>query len=165
LMVMISGLRLAAEEPPTPSTGGFSALRLHVDEVVYVTDLTTGVEVKGAIRSLSPHVLAIDGYQFEFRQRLKIERPGDPLWDGAAIGFGVGALFGVTIGSEACLHASPWKCVVSGGASYAALGALIDWAHEGRRSVYATSSERAAVRIAPEVSARQKSVTFAWSFK
>ena len=165
-MVLLSGLQLAAEQhKPTPAPVDFSRLRLLVGDVVYVTDLTTGVEVKGPIRSLSPDALAIDGLQFEIGQPLKIELAGDPIWDGAAIGFGVGALFGVTIGSEACLHAPQWTCAVSGGVTYAALGALIDWVHKGRRFVYATSSERAGVRIVPEVSSHQKSVTIAWSFK
>jgi hypothetical protein len=155
---------VAAEEAAPAAAPDFSGIRLRVGDVVYVTDLETGVEVKGPIRSLSPGLLAIDGYRFEAGRSLKIERPGDPIWDGAAIGFGVGALFGVSIGSEACLHAPKWQCAVSGGVSYAALGALIDWAHKGRRFVYATDSTAASLHLVPRVSPREKSLALAWSF-
>ena len=165
VLVLLSGIPLAAEQQASPAPSDFSRLRLRVGDVIYVTDLATGVEVKGPVRSLSPGSLAIDGYRFEAGRSLKIERPGDPIWDGAAIGFGVGALFGVSVGSEACLHASKWSCVVSGGVSYAALGAVIDWAHKGRRFVYATDSGTASLRVVPRVSPHETGVALAWSFK
>ena len=48
---------------------------------------------------------------------------------GAAIGFPIGAIAGVTIGAEACLGKPKWHCAVGAGLTYSAIGALIGWLH------------------------------------
>jgi len=92
----------------------FSALRARVGDEIVVTS-AEGVEIGGRVTKISPSALSIDGYAFTPSDAIKIERPGDSLWNGAAIGYGVGALFGMTIGAEACLHESTWRCVNAGG--------------------------------------------------
>jgi hypothetical protein len=62
---------------------------------------------------------------------LTIEKRGDPLWNGAAWGFAVGVVLGPTVGAEACRDSPMWQCVVGGGAVWAGIGALIDWADDG----------------------------------
>ena len=144
----------------------FSGLRARVGDRVYVTNPATGVEVGGPITALTPSALSIDGYTFEPVEGLKIERPGDSVWNGAAIGYGVGALFGLSIGAEACLHDSKWRCVNSGGISYALLGAIIDFAHKGRRTIYKGSAHpsRKAVALVPDIAGERKGVSVALAF-
>ncbi len=143
----------------------FSALRAGVgDEIVVTTP--EGVEVGGRVTKISPSALSIDGYAFTPAEAVKIERPGDPVWDGFAIGYGVGALFGLTIGAEACLHQATWHCVNSGGIAYGLLGALIDFAHKGRRTIYKSGSAapRKAVKLVPDIGSERKGVAVALAF-
>jgi hypothetical protein len=49
----------------------------------------------------------------------------DRIIAGALIGFGVGAVLGVTVGQEACLGGSKWGCIAQGGGFGAAMGILI----------------------------------------
>ena len=121
----------------------FSALRASVGDRVIITD-AGGVEVGGRVTALSPSALSIDGYSFTPGEAVKVERPGDPVWDGAAIGYGVGALFGLTIGAEGCLHSAVWRCVNAGGITYGLLGALIDYAHKGAQDDLPIAVGRAA---------------------
>ena len=143
----------------------FSALRARVGDEIVVTS-AEGVEVGGRLTALTPSALSIDGYSFTLAEAVKVERPGDSVWNGAAIGYGVGALFGLTIGSEACLHAAVWRCVNSGGIAYGLLGALIDYAHKGRRTIYRSPSAapRKAVRLVPDIGPERKGVAVALAF-
>jgi hypothetical protein len=118
----------------------FTGLPIKPGDTIFVTDLASGVEVGGRLRALSAGALSIDGYEFRPAAGLRIERRGDPIWDGAAYGFGVGVLAGITIGAEACLHRPAWHCVVESGVSYAAVGTLMDWRHKGRTRVYESGS-------------------------
>jgi hypothetical protein len=160
LAIALSSAVAAAQTPPD-----FSALRAGVGDKVVVTD-AEGVEVGGRLTALSPSTLSIDGYAFTPAEAIKIERPGDSVWDGAAIGYGVGALFGLTIGSEACLHSAIWRCVNAGGITYGLLGALIDFAHKGRRTIYPSRSAapRKAVRLVPDIGPERKGVAVALAF-
>ena len=150
----------SAQTPPD-----FSALRANVGDQVVVTD-AAGVEVGGRLTALSPSTLSIDGYAFTPADAIKIERPGDSVWNGAAIGYGVGALFGVTIGAEACLHGSTWRCVNAGGITYGILGAIIDYAHKGRRTIYRSPSAapRKAVRLVPDIGPERKGAAVVLAF-
>jgi hypothetical protein len=143
----------------------FSALRARVGDEVVVTSVE-GVEIGGRLTKVSPSALSIGGYAFTPAEAVKIERPGDSLWNGAAIGYGVGALFGMTIGAEACLHESTWRCVNAGGIAYGLLGALIDYAHQGRRTIYRSPSAtpRKAMRFVPDVGPERKGVAVALAF-
>ena len=147
------------------TTPDFSALRARVGDEIVVTS-AEGVEVGGRLTALTPSALSIDGYSFTPADAVKVERPGDSVWNGAAIGYGVGALFGLTIGSEACLHSAVWRCVNSGGIAYGLLGALIDYAHKGRRTIYRSPSAapRKAVRLVPDIGPERKGVAVALAF-
>jgi hypothetical protein len=143
----------------------FSALRARVGDKIVVTT-AEGVEVGGRATKISPSALSIDGYAFTPEETVKIERPGDSLWNGFAIGYGVGALFGLTIGSEACLHGQSWRCMNGGGITYGLLGALIDFAHEGRRTIYRSPSAapRKGMRLVPDIGPERKGVAVALAF-
>lgn len=168
LAIVISLVQpLAAQSPPPlAATEDFSRLTLKVGDTVYVTDLTSGVEVNGRLSTISEQSLSIDGYRFSAGPNLKIERRGDPIWDGAAIGFGFGSLMGLTIGAEGCLHQAVWHCVVAGGTYYGAVGALIDWIHKGRTTVYQSATGvHASMRVLPQISRDRRSVALAVSFR
>jgi hypothetical protein len=162
LMCVVAWSDIAAAQSATD----FSHLPIKAGDKIYVTEAATGVEVAGPLKTLTPGELAVDGYTFTPGSTLKIERPGDPLWDGALIGWGVGALLGTTVGAEACLHRSKWHCVAEGGMSYALFGVVIDFVHKGRRTIYkAAPSERGkAVRLVPEIGPDRKALAIAVGF-
>ena len=137
----------------------FSHLKVKLGQIVYVTDTTTGVEVSGPLKALSPTHLSIDGYAFEPREDLKVERLGDPVWDGAAWGFGIGFLFGaVLVVPECSAPQRAWQCVLGPAAELAAIGAFIDWRIKGRTTIYDRSSEAPgrSVRFVPDVGAHRR---------
>src|SRR5262245_45310764 len=114
----------------------FGGLHLKPGDVVYVTN-PAGVEISGRIEGISPTSIALPGYSFKPEPGLKIERRGDPLWDGAAlgavIGFGVGALLST---GECGTDWHAWQCSLAGAAWGTLLGTLIDWKHQGRTQVF-----------------------------
>jgi hypothetical protein len=148
------------------SAPDFSALDVKVGEKVYVTDLATGVEVSGPLTALTATELGINGRSFAPAPGMKIEKAGDPIWDGTLIAAGIGTLAGTTVGSEACLHHSLWPCAISGAISYGLIGALIDSLHKGRTRIYKSpsGSQSASVRVMPQVDSRQKGVALAFAF-
>jgi hypothetical protein len=79
------------ESSPRTQTD-FSRVRLKVGDHVYVLDPERKVEVSGRLTRLSADELSVDGYQFVPKPGLKVERDGDTIWDGAALGFLIGGL-------------------------------------------------------------------------
>ncbi len=75
------------------------------------------------------------------RPSLRIEREGDPIWDGAGVGFGLGLLAGVA-GAQGCPSSNPASCVMKTAFVMAGIGALRDALHKGRTTVTPTSVER-----------------------
>jgi hypothetical protein len=148
------------------STPDFSQLHVNVGDKVYVTDMMTGVEVSGPLTSLTATELGINGHVFAPAPGLKIQKAGDPIWDGTLIAAGLGTLSGTTIGSEACLHHSLWPCAISGALSYGLIGALIDSLHTGRTRIYRSPSSlpAASLRLLPLADSRQKGVVLALAF-
>jgi hypothetical protein len=161
-IAILSAPALAAAQPAPD----FSQLHVNVGDKVYVTDMTTGVEVSGPLTSFSATELAINGRVFAPAPGLKIQKAGDRIWDGTLIAAGIGTLAGTTVGSEACLHHSLWPCAISGAVSYGLIGALIDSLHKGRTKIYRSSSgsPAASVRLMPMVDSRQKRVALAFAF-
>ena len=151
--VCVSTTALAQED--------FSQLTLTPGQMIYVTDPAGGTEIRGPLSQISASELTIDGHRFTPSSGLKIARKGDPVWNGAAIGFAAGVVSGLTIGGEACAASSKWSCVIGGGLTLGALGALIDWAHSGRTTVYEGRVKRTAWVVLPTVTAQTKSVAFA----
>jgi hypothetical protein len=162
LMCVVAWSAIAAAQ----SAPDFSHLPIKVGDKIYVTEAATGVEISGPLKTLTPGELALNGYTFTPGSTLRIERPGDPLWDGALIGWGVGALLGATVGAEACLHRAQWHCVAEGGLTYALFGVVIDFAHKGRRTIYkgAPSGRGQAVHLVPELGSGRKGLALALDF-
>jgi hypothetical protein len=112
----------------------FTHLKAKIGQRLEVTG--AGAKVVGVLTELTPQRVIVGDREFVPGPGLKIEKRGDPLWNGAAYGFAIGAVLGPTIGAESCRDAPVWHCVVAGGAVWAGIGALIDWAHAGRTTVY-----------------------------
>lgn len=150
---------------PARAQADFGGLDIHPGDQIYVTQ-PSGVEVGGRLTRISPAMLEINGYQFEPEPGLKIERRGDPLLNGALIGFGFGALMGATIGGEGCLKQPLWHCVVGGALTYGAIGTLWDWLRVGRTPIYrgtAAASARSP-RVTPFVTSTNKGVALTFTF-
>jgi hypothetical protein len=118
----------------------FTQLPVKPGQLIHVTE--NGVTVSGPVVTLTPSSLTIDSRKFTPHSGLRIETDGDPIWNGAAIGFGIGVVAGMTIGAEACLDAPLIYCGIGGGLVYGGIGALIDHLHKGRARIYPVVSKR-----------------------
>jgi hypothetical protein len=61
LCLAVIAIGLAPAPAAAQSAPDFSRLHVNVGDKVYVTDMTTGVEVSGPLTSLTPTELAING--------------------------------------------------------------------------------------------------------
>jgi hypothetical protein len=85
-----------------------------------------------------------------------MRRGGDSIWNGVAIGAGVGLLAGA---------ASQGLAVGLGGAViYGAIGGIIDWAVQGRVEVYSAPGTRKSVSLGPLVGRGQRGVRVSVTF-
>jgi hypothetical protein len=114
----------------------FHQMQARVGDFLFVNDPDRRVEISGQVTSVSDHELTIDGYRFVPKPGLKVERAGDTIWDGAALGFLAGGVAGVTVGAEGCLNRSKAPCFFGNGLVFGALGAYWDWRHTGRTVVF-----------------------------
>jgi hypothetical protein len=81
---------------------------------------------------------------------LKIERSGDSIWNGFAIGASIGLASGIGLSTELRGHtASKVALVLYGAGIYGLIGAGIDAMHVGTTTVYESSRRRHALTIAP----------------
>jgi hypothetical protein len=114
----------------------FSSVNLKPGDLVYVID-PSGTEVSGRVTTLTPSSISLTGYTFRPEPGLRIDKWGDPIWDGGAIGFGLGLGIGALLASGECGVDWPaWKCMLASGAWGAGLGTLIDVKHRGRTRVF-----------------------------
>src|SRR5438876_6041026 len=101
LLTAVFSIAIAAAARAQPPD--FSGLKIKPGDVIYVTE-PSGVEVTGPLETLSPSELEVNGRSFTPTAGLKIQRRGDPIWDGALIGLAAGMAIGSTVAAEACLH-------------------------------------------------------------
>ncbi len=145
---------------PAHAQSDFSALHIDLGDRIYVVQVS-GVEVGGPVTGLTPSRLSIGQYEFKPEPGLRIERSGDPLWNGFFIGAGVGVLGGLVSCSEP-------ECAVAGAVVYGLFGALVDWAHVGRTKIYqireAPAVAKRSVRIAPVLTSDRRTVRVTLSF-
>jgi len=152
---------LAAGAGQAAAQTDFTSLRLAPGDKVFVVD-TNGVEVGGLITSIRRNTLSIGKYDFGLESGLKIERSGDSLVNGIAVG---GAI-GLGLGVSTCFGYS--RCVVTQGMFWGIFGGLIDWAHVGRTTIYrvpsAPSASQRTLSAAPLMTTSGKGVTVSLSF-
>ena len=160
------GVVLSASIAGAQPSPDFSALKVKVGDIIYVTDRETGVVVSGRLKALSPSEIAVDGHVFQPHPGLQIQREGDAIWEGALAGLGAGLLLGSTVGPDVCRDRSSARCAVAAGLELASIGACIDWWHKGRTTIYkaARTPGRTSIELLPQISTRQKSVALTLSF-
>jgi hypothetical protein len=158
-----AGLALAGmcAASPASAQSDFSHLKVRLGDVVYVTE-PTGVVVSGPLTALSPSSLSIDGYDFGVSRVAKIERRGDPIWDGALYGAGVGLLLGSAFNGE-CAAANGHSCVLPFMIEYSIIGAAIDALHVGRTTIFRIALP-ASSRLVPFVTPSAAGVALAFGF-
>jgi hypothetical protein len=137
--ITLSGSIATGQTSPPPD---FSKLKVRIGDMVYVTDQDTGVKIAGRLETRSPSVVTVDGHVFRPHPGLKIEREGDPIWEGALAGLGAGLLLRFTAGPDTCLNRPIDLCAVGAGLPLAAIGAFIDWRHKGRTTIYQAARAR-----------------------
>ena len=121
--------------PLLHQTGGddFGGVVREGERVVVTAD---GVSLSGRIQRLTASRFMVGSYVVEPSPRLTIEKEGDPIWDGAALGFLFGAIAPHLV-EEGCWMQSAIRCSMESGLEFAAVGALIDALHKGHTTVYA----------------------------
>jgi hypothetical protein len=150
---------------PARAQSDFSGLNLRPGEVIFVTD-STGTSVSGPVSMISPSALRIGGYEFKPAPGLKIERRGDSLRNGTLIGLAVGVGIAAAVGGQGCTanECPKGAWLVAPVAGYGALGAFIDWRHEGRTVIYRAPQGGAALRVLPTITPDAKAIRFSLSF-
>ena len=151
---------LAAGASRAAAQTDFTTLPLAPGDKIIITD-ASGIEVGGPLTTIDRAMLTIGKYQFAAEPGLKIERSGDSLVNGIAIGGGIGLL----LGFAACGEYT--ECAVSNGVLWGLVGALVDWARVGRSTVYRVPSPPSAshtLKVAPVVTANSKGVGVSLSF-
>jgi len=126
-----------AVRPPSVSASApiFDGLRASAGDRVFVTQ--DGIRIAGTIDSLSPSRLVVGSHEFAAGTALKIEKDGDPVWDGAATGFFAGVLLAACTGCNDGQHVN----LLVAGLTWAGIGALIDWAHKGKTTIYDSTTK------------------------
>jgi len=145
---------------PAAAQEGFPQVK--AGESVRVTDLS-GSRLAGRIEALTNDALTVQGRVLGVAQVAKIERKGDSLWNGLAIGAGAGLLLPL-LPTESCSNQSTAGCVASGIVTGALLGLAIDAIHRGYTTVYRAGHGKPSVRVLPELGGRGGHVELSLSF-
>jgi hypothetical protein len=158
-----SGRQLTVPAQPPPASPTFARLKIRPGDRVFIQD--GAIVASGRVESVTSKARVVDGWTFTPHENLSIAKEGDPIWDGAAYGFVVGALLSETLGAESCIGQPPSRCALKAGIETAAFGALIDWSNKGRTVMYNTrprTSQGAAAflvrHVVPVVSGRDYSL-------
>ena len=114
----------------------FSGLTLRIGDVVQVTE-SSGYTTTGRLADMTSSRVVVSAREFAPAPGLRIERLGDRVWDGAAMGAGIGSLVGLVMaGGECGVDWPEWKCSMAGTMWGGLIGTLIDWARKERVTVY-----------------------------
>jgi len=133
VLLLFTDTATAAGQAASPPD--FSTLNIQVGDRIRLSDLGNGTRISGRVSRVSPTEIWVDSYRFRPDNRLKIERSGDPIWDGAAVGFGLGSLFVFPVIPETFVPTGG-RFRINNGLFWGAIGALIDHAHRGRTTIY-----------------------------
>ena len=128
--------------------GSFAGIGIHPGDVVRVTVAATGDRTKGEVETITPDLIRIDGVDFTPSSVSRVERAGDPVWDGAILG----GLFGVlasTSRSESCLDQTARQCLIGNVVAWGLVGTTIDYMHDRYTTVYPQVTRMRSARVAP----------------
>jgi hypothetical protein len=142
----------------------FTGLKAKTGDLVYVTR-ATGTTIRGRLGAVSPSSVTVNQETIPYEPGLKIAREGDHLWNGIIIGAGIGVAAGMIIGAEACLDESIAPCAIGGAAVWAGIGALVDWLHKGKTTIFqAPPAGKPSVRLASALGPARQKVDLVLSF-
>lgn len=133
-----------------------------VGDTVEVTD-ADGVVLSGVLGKVTDRTIVLASRELALEGVLKIDRRGDPIWDGALIGAGVGLAFSPGL-TEVCLRESRAACALRPIVFYGAIGALWDKLHVGRTTIYRRPGAGRHAAVVPFASRRATGVAVRWSF-
>lgn len=153
-LIALAGTIGACAHPPPARSWTALGSRVAPGNPVAVIE-GSGAEVRGRVASVSASALTlnVDGAQrrFEPKDVAQVRRDGDPLWNGLAIGAGIGA-FGVLLNDTHCSGRS-YPCNdaperIAFFATMTAAGVALDALHRDRTVLY-TAPNRTTLRIVP----------------
>jgi hypothetical protein len=154
-------LCLLLSPAPVHAQVDFSTLPIRTGDIVYVKE-ASGTEVSGPVVKLSPSSLSIAGQDFTPANTLQIDRRGDSLKNGAWIGAAVLSGWCVAVCGQGVNNGTELAQAVAGAAGWGALfGALIDWRHKGRTTIFRASPS---VRLLPSVGPNRRAFSATVSF-
>lgn len=107
---------------------------------------TSGPPVRGTVRGVEPFALTVGEKTIPFEAGLRVDRRGDPLWNGFVVGMVTGATLGATIDRTGCFHGATLQCVLGPAAIFGALGAWFDHGHQRRTTVFVATPTTVDVR-------------------
>jgi len=169
-VTMCTGAMTACAHMQATQSWSKLAHRLSNGATVAVTTADQ-VETVGSVYSVSSEslTLVIDRAprRFEAKDVQQVRRDGDPLWNGLAIGAGVG-LLGAFLPDNKCIgqparcddRQIPQRAAFLGAAT--AAGIAIDALHRDRTVLY-RSPGRVTVRLVPSLAAQSKSISISIS--
>jgi hypothetical protein len=168
ILVMCAGSMIGCAHVQATQSWPELAHQLSNGKTVAVTT-TDQVEVAGTVSAVSSDslTLVIDRAlrRFDAKEVRQVRRDGDPLWNGLAIGGGIG-LLGAILPDNKC-SGKPLRCAdrqipprAAFLAAATAAGIGIDALHRDRSVLYRSPS-RVTVRLIPALTAESKSVSLA----
>jgi hypothetical protein len=158
----IAAVLLICSALPAHGQDKLARIARALGDTVEVTE-GDGVVVSGVLSKVTDRTIMLASRELPLDGVLKIDRRGDPIWDGALIGAGVGLAVSSGV-AEVCLHESRPACALGPVAFYSAMGALWDKLHVGRTTIYRRRGARAHTAVVPFASARATGVAVRWSF-
>ena len=134
---------------PLASAQDFVGSGLKVGDRAEVT--TKSRTYRGTIRTVSSSAIEVDDATFPIGQVLKIDRLGDSVWQGTAVGVTIGAALGATVPRRGCTSGKKFKCIGGPAAIFGLLGAWIDYKRVGRTTLFERSISGVPVKPTLEV--------------
>ena len=118
----------------------FSDVRLSVGDRVQVT-LLSGETIEGNVVAVSPSTIGVGARVLTPPEVRRIDKVGDSLWNGAALGFAIGAVVGQDkqLGCFTSGASSRIRCALLPGLAHGVVGMLIDRMLETRNTVFGNS--------------------------
>jgi hypothetical protein len=143
---------------PASAQTDFTGLKAKTGDIVFVTP-ATGATISGPLGAVSPSSITVNQETIPYEPGLNIAREGDRLLNGIIIGAAIGVVAGSTIGAEACLDAPLAACAAGGAAVWGGIGALVDWMHKGRTTIFeAPRAGKPTVRVVAALGPERKKV-------
>lgn len=155
----------AGAAPPAPT--------LAPGDRVVVTVTDDQQTIRGRISEVTPDSLVLDDNSARVRLPLgavhQVDRVGDSLWNGTAIGAALGGGSAIVAMARTCSNTScadtsanlDPRLTLLGAVAGAGIGALIDAAIDGRKTVYRAGSGQAPVFSSPQSITRTHGTVFA----